>query len=152
MIVMGFDPGLETAFAVLEAEPRGRFAWLKHGSFGAEILEVLPDLLNNARPDLVAIETPAGFIHDKYRGPTVLEAAVLAGELGGRAHMLGFAVAKASAAEWRRALCGLHVCKDPDVKRMVLVRARLVPARTCNHDRDAAGVAMFCALRAGRRR
>lgn len=152
MKVMGFDPGANTGVCLLEAEPRGRFAWRHHGVYREEILDVLATLLEAHRPDLVAVETPEGYIHEHKRGRDLLAAAVLAGELAGRAHAMGYRVEKASPQLWRSMLCSDGSAKDPAIKAMVLVRAREVPRQTSSHARDAACVAMFCAMRAGRAR
>jgi Holliday junction resolvasome RuvABC endonuclease subunit len=149
--ILGVDPGATIGLALLEVEPRGRFRWVDHDAVRSEnILAIWPDLLRGFGAAAIAVETPEGYVHEHQRGKHLIATAVLAGELGGRAHGYGYNVLRASPQECREALCGDRSANDASVKAVVLLRARAVPARTSEHVRDAALTAMCCSLRPGR--
>ncbi len=150
-LVVGFDVGATLGVAVL-VEQWGGFSYSFAGSMRYGAIEWARCVALKLSPSLVAIETPSGYIHEHARGKALLAAARQAGELVGALRADGHTVVECSAVEWRKALCGRGTATDARVKQMVRTRVSNWPARSNAHERDAAGVAMFCELRLQRER
>jgi hypothetical protein len=163
---LGVDAGVHTAFAVIDvAVPQGTASFVQCGMLDrADRIAALDRVLND-EPflEMVAVEVPAGVVFQRERGgrltrpamtANLVEATGIGRELRGYAMGLGFEVALATAVEVRAGLCGRHNADDAAVERMLRLRCRNWPGprKTNDHERDAAAVALFAALRPGRPR
>lgn len=161
--VLGLDAGVHTGFAVIDVSvPKGTVSFVHCGVLDrADRIAALHQLLG-AEPflEMVAVEVPAGVVFQRERGgrltrpamtANLVEATGIGRELRGYAMGLGFEVALATAVEVRAGLCGRHNADDAAVERMLRLRCRNWPGprKTNDHERDAAAVALFAALRPG---
>jgi Holliday junction resolvasome RuvABC endonuclease subunit len=94
------------------------------------------------QPAVVAVEVPDGFVHAKYRGPTLLATARVAGGLAWLAEGETLRVIELPAAAWRQTLVGRPHAKDAVIKLAVERLVTGLPARTNVHVRDALGLAI----------
>ena len=147
-VVLGLDPGPRlTGYGVLfsaggTAQPK----YLRAGvveSKGAEIVDLIRYWIGQGytAPFYVAVETPAGYIHEAARASALLETAKVAGMIAEAARGLGVDVVSIPAARWRLTLCGKNNPKDATVKRAISVVVSGLPKRTNVHERDALGCA-----------
>lgn len=159
-LVVGIDPGASLhGVALLRVSGlRASFVEAHHLDTDA-LVSWLRDLA--AQAPHVAIETAHG-VHAgivRARGAqaalSIARASVATtradGVIEGVSVGLGIPTMRATALEWRAALAGGRQASDAMVAAMV---PRLVsgwPTRSNAHTRDAAGVAVFCARRAGLR-
>jgi Holliday junction resolvasome RuvABC endonuclease subunit len=102
--------------------------------------------------DLLAVEMPEGYAYAKVREQDLIATAAQAGAFVGAAEALGHPVTTCSAAEWRRAIVGNPSATDRQIEAVLRLRIHGLPVRCSVHVRDAAGAALYCALREGARR
>lgn len=157
-LVVGIDPGASLHGVALLRVSGARASFVEaHRLDTTELVLWLKALAIQA--PYVAIETAYG-VHAgiaRTRGAqaalSIARASVATtradGVIEGVCVGLGLVTMRATALEWRAALAGGRQASDAAVAAMV---PRLVsgwPARSNAHTRDAAGVAVFCARRAG---
>ena len=156
MIVLGLDAGLTIGFAVIDADAaRGTGRHIASGVLpreedpretAARIDEVLgfyPGV------ELVAVELPARVLPRLARrnasAAHLVNATQIGGELAGHLRARGYRVHTLDANDWRGPLGCLK--GDAYVARAIRLRIPDWPARSPNHARDAAGAALFVAMR-----
>jgi Holliday junction resolvasome RuvABC endonuclease subunit len=148
MLILGADVGARTGWALLACDRAASFvACGELPRVGrADALEAL---IRSTRPDLVAFERPAGYAYDAARVKHLLAAAEIAGALADRARR-HVEVVEYTATEWRGALCSRASATNPQVETMVRLRVTGWPAprKSNEHERDAAGVALYAYERA----
>jgi Holliday junction resolvasome RuvABC endonuclease subunit len=145
MICLAFDPGPKScgfAVANLTPEMRGRPTFLRGGKVDSAFDSIRCLLDENSNVDIVAVETPAGFIHEHARGAQLLETRGVAGRIDTIARMRSHNVVEMTAGEWRRQLTGKANASDAVIKRAVTMFAYGLPKRTNAHMRDALGLAI----------
>ena len=147
MRALGLDPGASTGFAVIERIRCGCGVHVASGVLGRDARAHQLDLLLDVhRPELVGIEEPSGYAFAAARVKDLLEASRITGELAATSRARGYRVVTASAAAWRKALCGRGSATDAAVKQMLGLRVAELPTRTSTHARDAAGVAIWALI------
>lgn len=150
-LLLAIDPGEKRCgYAAVETLAGGdRVRFLEAGDFEAA-RPAFVELLR-ARPyAAVAIEQPAGFVFDPFRGPALLATASAAGGIAWTAEARGLDVVRLTAAEVRRMLLGsLRLsgrARKGDLDKMVaMVLPGVVdglPRRTNVHVRDALALAV----------
>lgn len=154
-IILAVDPGEKACgYAAVAIEgPKVRF--VDAGDFEAELgafAHVLDRLtVSGLERDLVvAVEQPAGFIHDPFRGPALLATASCAGGVAWVAESRGLTVVRLAATEVRRMLLGKtrlgSKSQKGDMDRMIaMVLPGVVvdmPKRSNVHVRDALALAV----------
>lgn len=148
LVVLGFDPGATTGWAYLEVSLAAA-TWIAAGA-ERDPSELLHRVQTTATLDLVALERVATvFPRDRFgtaMARDLAHASWIGGEIAGAVRMLRRAVAECEATEWRKALVGATSPSDAKITRALRMHLRL-PARSNAHERDAAGVALFCARR-----
>lgn len=147
MRVIGYDPGATIGMAVLDVD--GHRARLVDARVSRDTSCVEGDLTLWA-PDLVAVET-VSHVYPRARfsarmASAISNASLVAGRILGAAEGLGIPTVEVTAATWRKAIVGSGTASDARVKAAILGRIAGVP-RCSAHVRDAAGVALFAALR-----
>ena len=99
---------------------------------------------------VVAVEVPGGYVHEKCRGPELLETAFQAGRIFSAAQALGVRCFRATADEVRRALYGKRSGKLMKADAAVAAALPLfilgLPKRTNVHVRDSLAVAHAATL------
>jgi len=153
VIVLGVDPGKTTGLAVLEFKGT-RVSYVEHATATDPIAVVLCDMfdrgdLADGKLDLVAVEIAERANNRARFGPSMATGLLQANEAGNelllalvRAGYTG-ATAKVTAANWRRFLCRRGSASDARIAAAVTRTVRGWPARSNEHARDAAGVAMY---------
>lgn len=160
MLILAIDPGAVSrpanrrpsdpeeqrhGWCTLRILPDQRPEWCDAGhDLDAEVSNKLRAIGVN----VVAVERPAGYIHEHARGAALLETAYAAGLLMGRAEGAGKVAHAISAEQWRGCVVGLTSPSDAQVKA-ALGRLLTLPARSNAHERDACGVGLGWALRSG---
>jgi Holliday junction resolvasome RuvABC endonuclease subunit len=140
-MIVAFDPGPKT-IGWASVEGRGPSVAYRAGGMLASRRDAARALLEEHRPAAVAVEVPDGFVHAKYRGPTLLATARVAGGLSWLAEGEGLLVVELPAAAWRQTLVQRPHAKDAVIKLAVERLVTGLPARTCVHVRDALGLAV----------
>jgi len=148
-LALGIDPGATTAWALLEVGA-ARASFVSKGSTTAGVaICALEQIMRDHRP-LVAIERVVNVHGSARMGSSYAEglvhAAWIGGELAGIAHVIGCRVETVQAGVWRQALCTSRVASDGEVKQMVRLRVPDWPPKSNEHERDAAGVALWAGL------
>lgn len=146
MRCLGIDPGANVGIGIVDTLSRAEFQWV-HGTLLSRSSRAhhLAMILDEYRPDLVAVESPEGFAYEHVRGRDLLFAGRVAGELKGRAAERGYHVLEAPAPTWRKAVCGNGRASDAVIARVLGMRVRDMP-RTNAHVRDGVGVAAWAIL------
>ena len=140
---LGIDPGQKKhGFAIIEVDRRGLAVFVHCGHESGSPVSLIRDA---GRLDLVAVEEPAT-VHAAGATPTIVDVARAAGEFLGAAEAMGLRTATMMPARWRNLVTGSPRAGDADVKRMILARIPTWPKISNDHGRDAAGVALACAL------
>lgn len=153
--ILAIDPGSkECAWALVRSKgPRVRY--VAAGRFANEVelfLEVADDCrrVHGLEPDVLGLERPAGFVHDPFRGPTVLATAYVAGGIAWLASSRGTRVIELTAEQGRKLVLGKargrFAQKRGDLDRLVKEAlpnfVSALPVRTNEHVRDALLVAI----------
>jgi len=153
-IVLGVDPGATTGFAHLAFYPRAApvplDVWDTAGDEEAiASFRLMLDGLDPVRT-IIAIETVHAVHGSERMGSGYATGLVrsnhLAGIFEGIATERSFRVVRVIAGHWRKALAGSSRADDAAVARMVRLRVPSWPAKSNEHQRDAAGVALFVGL------
>jgi Holliday junction resolvasome RuvABC endonuclease subunit len=148
--LLALDPGPSfTGWASVSLDgPRVTFA------AGGKIESVpgeIGQLFLEHAPDVVAIESPSGFIFGKSQGEIqgrakqLMATAKVAGVLEGLAIARRVRVVTCTCAEWRKLTCGKAAATDHDVEDLVTRTVLGMPKRTNVHVRDALGLAIAAA-------
>lgn len=157
MRVLGIDTGVHTGVAVLDVGAR-QATFVTAATWQSRDLERYAlDLLFGPRglamafrPDMIAIEHIERVHGSKRMGSKYADGLVganeLAGLLRGIALARGVRVERCTAGRWRAALCGSKCASDAAIAQMVKVRVVGWPKVSNEHQRDAAGVALFAGL------
>lgn len=153
MITLGCDPGVYIGWAILDVDKRGTARWIDGGTYSQpeEVDELLCTFV--LAVELVVVEVGqtiygrAGF--GTRMAGHLARMSLVAGQILGFTTARGIRTSEVSAAEWRKALCGRHNATDTMVKQMARIRVRNLPKRTSVHCRDAAGCAIYGAMRSG---
>lgn len=110
-VILAIDPGSK-ACGFVEVRPEGaRIRFLRAGeveSSFAAVANLLGDvgMRYPSGPVVVGIERPTGFVHQPFRGPTLLDTAWIAGGVGMGAHARGYRVVELSAKDGRKLVIG----------------------------------------------
>lgn len=152
MRAFGLDAGKATGFAIVEVSPRGTAVHIASGVLPgydrtAEVDDVLSLFPNVER---VAVELPAQ-VFPKLAArdgsaKNLIAATAIGAELAGHLRAKGHVVEMLTANDWRRGLGCLR--GDKLVARIIRLRIPNWPKVSRTHARDAAGAAIFIALRA----
>lgn len=156
--VLGIDPGATIGVAMLDVgSARASLVACAKWDDGNDesLVETALRAIVHGGPEIVAIERVSA-VHGAARmGSSYAEGLArcnwIGGLLAGLAHARGKRVVTCSAAEWRSALCTSRVASDGEVKQMVRIRVPNWPAKSNEHERDAAGVALWAGLETWRR-
>lgn len=143
--VIAFDPGPTTCgYAIAEhgRDAGNRVRFLAGGEVSSDAAMLGQTLGCGAGVDAVCVETPAGYVYEKFRGPTLIETARVAERIAILAGVRGTRVVQMSAAQWRKALCSKANADDKRIKRAVQMVTTDLPSRTNEHLRDALGLAI----------
>ena len=153
MIILGFDPGAWTGFAIIDMRESTPVV-IHAGKIRAEALdgrELIEKALGViAPPSLVAVEKivsvypRAGF--STPMATAIANATRIEGRILEAASNHKMKSACCTAKEWRAALLGDAQPTDAMVKSVLERRLKYL-GRVSAHARDAAGVALFCGLR-----
>jgi len=143
IVVLGIDPGPSAhGWALLRVLDLQTAEWLALGVDKPDWYDALTLASFAVRPELVAIERPAGGGYSPATVPPLLETAYQAGILAGRALAAGLDVSPLCAADWRREVVGRGNAEDAAIKDAVLRLVTGWPKKSNAHHRDAAGVAL----------
>lgn len=146
-VVLGIDPGLDCGWAALDVGV-GSPVYLDSGVLPRETRDAaFVELLVRFAPSLVAVEEVRGYGFDPARVAALIEAAKIGATLSALASGRGIHVEQATAIQWRKALCRNGSATDALIKRVILFRVPTWPKRSANHERDAAGCAIYGAER-----
>lgn len=147
MIILGIDPGPTTCGV----------AWIDLDRYDARLIDKgkidsTPDAIVGAigkhGPLLVlALEQPAGYAYSLERSRDLIETARVGGVIAGIAGSLRIEIDTATASEWRRAIVGKGNASDKLIGQVIPRQIKGWPSRSNNHERDAAGVALFIGRR-----
>jgi crossover junction endodeoxyribonuclease RuvC len=147
MMVLGIDPGVsEHGYAILSLDSSGR----PKATSRAGVLRLKPiDLKRwvvqhtSSFLDLIAVETPEGFVFEHKRGAALVQTAAMAGQIA--ASLVGCAdqVLTASAQAWRKAILSNASASDALIRLYIKNAVPGWPKRSSVHARDAAGVALY---------
>lgn len=158
MLVLGVDSGAHLGWCLLEAGARAR--WVASGVASDVRVETDELCFDDARvpltgpkaPSLIAVEVILRVYQRERFGPSMATAIANAERVGGRvlgvAEARGIATERVTAPAWRKALTGRANADDALIAHVIRVRVLDWPKRSANHARDAAGVALFAALKA----
>lgn len=127
----------------IDMPPGERPVWIEAGHSTEEV--VRQKMIHAG--STVVVERPVR-AHREAAGMSLLDAAFEAGRFYGYALGNGFAAGVLSAEQWRNAVTGLRSPSDAQVKE-ALSRLVTLPKRSNAHERDACGLAVGFALRAG---
>ena len=154
MIVLGFDPGAWTGYAVVDLSPRLPMV-LQSGKLrgdqmdGSELIDAATKGLNVAL-DLIAVEKVIGVYPRAGFSPPMATALANATRIEGRileaASHRRIHSSTCSASEWRYAILGDARPSDALVKS-ALDRRVQSRGKMNAHSRDAVGTALFCGMR-----
>lgn len=159
--IIGIDPPL--AWAILELREgtslyrhvaHGSLEWaMGDGALAEVVARFVPTLMGLELVDKVYPRREKGGISAAY-ATALYHSGVAAGALRVSAKGLGLRVVEVTAEQWRKALCGNAQATDKQVAQMVRLRVAGWPApgkpgerTSTEHERDAAGVAIFVAER-----
>lgn len=164
MKALAFDPGKHAGWAVADLAAAGaRGVAVACGILDRGIADGRDervaegiDLIARHCPDLVLVETVDFVVARERFGADMAGHLVRAARLGGRLFQAaidhGFEAQEVSAEEWRRALTGTGQPENKAIAEVIRLRYANWPAKSNNHERDAAGLALYGADRAMRRR
>ena len=150
MICLAFDPGPKTcgfALAKLKPEMRGRPMFIGGGKVDSDHETISICLRDHREVDIVAVETPAGYVHEHARGAQLLETRGEASMIAAIARVIGLLVVEMTAGEWRRQLTGKSNASDAVIARACAMLASGLPKRSSVHTRDALGLAIVSLTR-----
>ena len=155
---LGFDPSTKgAAWALLRIGDWQHRELVRFGiaADDNEIARVILAAVFTAReaqaPLTIGVEIPSG-LHTRdikaarARAVALMATTRVAGYVVGAAQGMGLSVTEVKPEVWRRAIVNKAQASDAQVKLAIQTFVRRWPARSNNHVRDAAGVALFVAL------
>lgn len=147
MIIFGIDPGPKTCgFAVLNCD-RFEATFVAKGTFPSNVDGVADAIERHGPVLLVALEQPAGYAYSIERSKDLIETARVGGLINGIATLRGIEVKAFPATEWRRSVVGKGNASNKLISLVVPRQIKGWPKRSNNHERDAAGVALYVGRR-----
>lgn len=149
--VLGIDPGRRVGVALLEMTKAGHASGVRLATWTDESDSRLSDELlrevMRADIDVVGVERVERVHGSARMGSSYAEGLArgnwIGGLLAGLARAQQVRVVTVEAREWRQALVGSRTASDAQVASMVRLRVANWPRRSNEHERDAAGVAIW---------